>query len=128
MNAPPPSTTDAAGLPPSGVASAAEALGYNPPGLESAAILDPSGKDGSGPLTDAQRIHAKRFYDWLLGLNRADYMTAAAQVLNPLMRAYFKHTVKVHSPPARQEKNDVHGTPSDRPQDPNLPGAEPPAE
>ncbi len=82
--------------------------------------LEPPGPEGSGPLTDAQKLHAKRFYDWLLGLNRADYMEASGKVLNPLMRAYFKHTVKVHSPPARKS-NDVSGTTREGEANPGVP-------
>jgi hypothetical protein len=88
--------------------------------VETPEQLEPPGKDGSGPLTDGQLAHAKRFYEWLLGLNRHDYMEASAKVLNPLMRAYFKHTVKVHSPPSRKS-NDVSGTPSEGAPNPSVP-------
>jgi hypothetical protein len=75
-------------------------------------------------LTDGQQIHAKKFCDWLMRLNRDDYIQAA-KVLNALTHAYFKHTVKVHSPPMRE--NDVPSETSDGPESPNLRDPDPAA-
>lgn len=74
-----------------------------------------------GALLERHHKYADEFAVWLKGLNRHDFMQAK-KVLEALTRAYFKHTVKIHSPPAK-DKNDVPGPTSDGAPSENLPGA-----
>ena len=74
---------------------------------------------GPGELLDRHKQYAARFHEWLLGLNRADFMQAK-KLLDAMMHAYAKHTMKIHSPPARKDE-DVSGTTSDGAPDSSVP-------
>lgn len=90
-------------------------------------LSDTSGdKRPPGALSERHTRYANEFRDWMLGLNRADF-GQVRRVLEQMTRAYFKHTLKVHSPPMREEHNDPSKT-SDGAPDPVLPTSEPPAE
>ncbi len=78
-----------------------------------------------GALSERHTKYANEFRDWLLGLNRHDF-AQARRVLEQMTKAYFKHTVKIHSPPRREENNDSSKT-SDGAPDSVLPTSEPPA-
>ena len=92
------------------------------------AIAAPTGTPDStaapAELSERHKKYAEDFKQWLLGLNRHDFVQAK-RVLEAMTKAYFKHTVKVHSPPARDEKNDtdVPGPTSVGTTGTNLPGA-----
>lgn len=73
----------------------------------------------SGELLGRHKEYARRFHDWLLGLNRHDFMQAK-KLLDAMMHAYAKHTMKIHSPPSR-ENNDVPGKTSDGAPDTGVP-------
>lgn len=46
-------------------------------------------ESGPQPLTDAQKLYASRFRDWLLMLSREDFTIAVNNVLQPLKAAYY---------------------------------------
>ncbi len=78
-----------------------------------------------GALSERHTKYANEFRDWMLGLNRHDF-AQVRRVLEQMTKAYFKHTVKIHSPPRREDQNDSSKT-SDGAPDPVLPASEPPA-
>lgn len=95
----------------------------------STAALSPAGeavKPKPGALSERHHKYAEEFKQWLLGLNRHDF-GMARRVLEQMTRAYFKHTVKIHSPPMKDENNDVSGTTSDGANDPGVPSGDPAA-
>lgn len=79
-----------------------------------------------GALSERHHKYAEEFKQWMLGLNRHDF-GMARRVLEQMTRAYFKHSIKVHSPPMRDATNDDPGKTSDGADDPVLPDAEPAA-
>lgn len=79
-----------------------------------------------GVVSERHHKYAEEFKQWLLGLNRHDF-AQAKRVLEQLTRAYFKHTVKIHSPPMREANNDDSGKTSDGVADPVLPSSDPAA-
>ena len=79
---------------------------------------DEAVKPKPGALSERHHKYAGEFKQWMLGLNRHDFAQARS-VLEKMTRAYFKHTVQVHSPPMREE-NDPSKT-SDGQPDPVLP-------
>lgn len=88
-----------------------------------AAVSTPSADSvaaGPGQLLDQHKRYAERFHEWLLNLNRHDFMQAK-KLLDAMMHAYAKHTMKIHSPPAKKDDNNVSGTTSDGSQDPRVP-------
>lgn len=74
---------------------------------------------GPGELLERHKQYADKFRDWMLGLNRHDFMQAR-KLLDAMMHAYAKHTMKLHSPPMR-ENNDVPGKTSDGAPDLGVP-------
>ncbi len=95
------------------------------PGLDLA--TPPSGGPGpvKGALSERHHKYAEEFKQWMLGLNRFDF-AQVRKVLEATTRAYFKHTIKVHSPPMRDDNNDDSGKTSEGSPSPVLPD-EPPA-
>lgn len=77
-------------------------------------------KRPKGALSDRHHKYAEEFKQWLLGLNRHDF-AQVRRVLEQMTRAYFKHTIKVHSPPMRETNNDDPGKTSDGAANPVLP-------
>lgn len=76
-------------------------------------LSDTSGdKRPPGALSDRHERYAEEFKQWLLGLNRHDF-GQVRRVLEQMTRAYFKHTIKVHSPPMKADNNDDSGKTSD---------------
>lgn len=61
-----------------------------------------------GALSLRHEKYAEDFKQWLLGLNRHDF-GQVRRVLEQMTRAYFKHTIKVHSPPMKADNNDDSG-------------------
>ncbi len=95
-------------------------------GSSEVSASDTSGdKRPPGALSERHHKYAEEFKQWLLGLNRHDF-AQCRRVMEQMTRAYFKHTVKVHSPPMRVENNDDPGKTSDGQPDPVL-RDEPPA-
>jgi hypothetical protein len=88
--------------------------------------LSPAKTTAPGALSDRHHKYAEEFKQWMLGLNRADF-AQAKRVLEQLTRAYFKHTIQVHSPPMRDANNDDSGKTSDGQPDPVLPAGDPAA-
>ncbi len=78
-----------------------------------------------GGLSERHHKYAEEFKQWMLGLNRHDFYQVR-RVLEQMTRAYFKHTIKVHSPPMRDDNNDDSGKTSDGVTELVLPD-EPPA-
>lgn len=70
-------------------------------------------------LSQRHQEYINRFRDWLLGLNKHDFLQAK-KLLDNMMHVYAKHVMKIHSPPARTEQ-DVPGKTSAGPQSPDLP-------
>jgi hypothetical protein len=94
-----------------------------PPTSETSEAAPSVAADGAvkpkpGALSERHHKYAEEFKQWMLGLNRADF-AQAKRVLESMTRAYFKHSVKVHSPPMREE-NDPSKT-SDGAANPVLP-------
>ncbi len=83
-------------------------------------------KPKPGALSERHHRYAEEFKQWMLGLNRDDFRQVKS-VLEAMTRAYFKHTVKVHSPPMRDANNDDSGKTSDGVADPVLPSSDPAA-
>jgi hypothetical protein len=83
-------------------------------------------KRAPGGLSERHHKYAEEFKQWMLGLNRADF-AQARRVLEAMTKAYFKHTIKVHSPPMRDANNDDSGKTSDGQPDPVLPDGTPAA-
>jgi hypothetical protein len=81
---------------------------------------DEAVKPKPGALSERHHRYAEEFKQWLLGLNRHDF-GQVKRVLETMTRAYFKHTVKVHSPPMRDKHNDDSGKTSDGIPDSILP-------
>lgn len=101
-------------------------MNERPPVLAAVPAPDPSLSGEAKPadpgaLLERHHKYADDFAVWLKGLNRADFMQAK-KVLEAMTKAYFRHTVKIHSPPAK-DKNDVPGPTSDRAPSANVPGA-----
>ena len=90
------------------------------------AVLPAAGPDSRKPgaLSPRHEKYAEEFKQWMLGLNRHDFAQVRG-VLEKVTRAYFKHTVKIHSPPMKVENNDDSGKTSDGASGPVLP--DPPA-
>jgi hypothetical protein len=99
-----------------------------PPSIE-AGGSDPLAAEPTRPkgaLSERHHRYAEEFKQWMLGLNRHDF-GQVKRVLETMTRAYFKHTVKVHSPPMRDEHNDDSGKTSDGIPDSILPSPDPAA-
>jgi hypothetical protein len=98
--------------------------------LKNGSSAEPSPADTSGDkrpkgaLSERHHKYAEEFKQWMLGLNRHDF-GQVRRVLETMTRAYFKHTVKVHSPPMRDEHNDDSGKTSDGIPDSILPSSDP---
>lgn len=58
-----------------------------------------------GALSERHFKYAEEFKTWMLDLNRHDFAQVRG-ILEKITRAYFKHTVKIHSPPMKAENND----------------------
>ena len=89
-----------------------------PPNTEAADSLSPAKVPGA--LSERHHKYAEEFKQWMLGLNRHDFLQVRG-VLEKMTRAYFKHTIKVHSPPMKADNNDDSGKTSDRAPDQVLP-------
>lgn len=86
------------------------------PSLAVASTVTP----GSGEGFEARKlVYVDKFHDWMMGLNKHDYLQAK-KLLDAMMAAYTKHTMKIHSPPAKDESNVSSETSPGAP-DPNLP-------
>lgn len=88
-----------------------------------AAVSTPSADSvaaGPGQLLDQHKRYAERFHEWLLKLNRHDFMQAK-KVLDAMMHAYAKHTMKIHSPPAKKDNENAPGTTSEGSPDSGVP-------
>lgn len=72
-----------------------------------------------GALSERHEKYAEEFKQWLLGLNRHDF-GQVRRVLEQITRAYFKHTIKVHSPPMKADNNDDSGKTNDGASNPVL--------
>jgi hypothetical protein len=81
---------------------------------------DSNAQAGSGELLERQRQYIDKFGDWLRNLNRHDFMQAK-KLLDAMMHAYAKHTMKLHSPPAKKDDSNVPGTQSEGAPDSGLP-------
>lgn len=75
---------------------------------------------GPGELHQRHLDYATKFDTWLRGLNRADFMQAK-KLLDAMIFAYAKHTMKIHSPPMREADNDVPSKTSDGAPDMGVP-------
>lgn len=79
----------------------------------------------AGTFEQRRDAYADKFSGWLKNLNQHDFLQAR-KLLDQMMHLYAKHTMKIHSPPARETTNDnVSGSPSPGPSGPVLPGDEP---
>jgi hypothetical protein len=75
---------------------------------------------GPGELLEQHKRYAARFNEWMLGLNRADFMQAK-KLLDAMMHAYAKHTMKIHSPPAKKDDANAPGKTSEGSPDSGVP-------
>ncbi len=108
-------------------------MNETPPALaaDAGSSTEPSPVDTSalkrapGALSPRHEKYAEEFKQWMLGLNRHDF-GQVRRVLESITRAYFKHTIKVHSPPMKADNNDDSGKTSEGAPNPVLPD-EPPA-
>ena len=87
------------------------------PSLAAASTVTPGLGEG---FDERKRVYVDKFRDWMLGLNKHDYLQAK-KLLDAMMHAYTRHTMKLHSPPAKKDDTDVSGKTSDGAPDSNLP-------
>ncbi len=104
-------------------------MNETPPAAPGSDLAEPP-SSGPGPakpgaLSPRHEKYAEEFKQWMLGLNRHDF-GQVRRVLESITRAYFKHTIKVHSPPMKADNNDDSGKTSEGAPNPVLPD-EPPA-